>query len=292
MTTYITKLSRGDASDVDINSDDVDITAQPTYTVDDLFKRSYGPTIYPQDVIAKGPWVDVRAFGASGSAQQTTGSMTAGEFELTLTDARDFVDGMGIRVTGAGSGGANLTATISSGGGTTTLTLATAASTTVTSVAVAHDDQSAFDAAVAYAAENDLKVLFIPRSAFTHASALVLTAGLSVVGYEEFSYTSVTAQQALQFTLPDNSTWAFHFRVLGKRVDAVDRGSWIQAGTAYRYDAGIATLMYDTYNELMADFDATYLRCYPSVSFNDLRLTLQGVTTNSTWLVHYLLDGV
>lgn len=148
MTTFIARKDRGDSDDVEINSDDVVITSQPTYTVDDLFKRSYGPTIYPADVVSKGPWVDVRAFGASGSAQQTTGSITSGEYTLTLTDAKDFANGMGIRVDGAGASGADLTTTISSGGGTTSLTLTDAASTSVTNVTVSHDDTSAIQAAL------------------------------------------------------------------------------------------------------------------------------------------------
>lgn len=150
MTNYIVKKTRGNADDVDINSDDVDITAQPTYTVDDLFKRSYGPTIYPADVISKGPWVDVRSFGASGSSQQTTGSITVGEYTVTLTNALDFANGMGVRVAGAGASGADLVASVESGGGTTILTLDTAASTTVTDVTVEHDDHSAFQAAYNY----------------------------------------------------------------------------------------------------------------------------------------------
>lgn len=172
MTNYIVKKSRGDADDVDINSDDVDIAAQPTYTVDDLFKRSYGPTIYPQDIYAKGPWVDVRAFGASGSAQQTTGSITAGEYELTLTNALDFADGMGVRVAGAGASGANLVATISSGGGTTSLTLGTAASTTVSSVTVEHDDASAIQAAYDYAYNSGMLSVYIPGGTYRIATQL------------------------------------------------------------------------------------------------------------------------
>lgn len=293
MTNYVVKTNRGDASDVDINSDDVDITAQPTQTVDDLFKRSYGPTIYPQDILAKGPWVDVRAFGASGSVQQTIGSITAGEYTLTLTDAKDFVDGMGIRVAGAGVSGADLVAVISSGGGTTTLTLATAAATTVSSASVTHDDQSAFDAAADYAAENNLKVLFIPRAAFSYTSALSLAAGLSVIGYEELSYTAVTAQQALQFTLPDNSAWSFFFRVVGRTtVASASVGSWVYTGTVYRFNVSVATFPSSSYGELFSDFDATQLICYPTLSSNNLRLTVQGVTAATSWMVHYLLDGL
>ena len=39
---------------------------------------------------------------ASGSLQQTTGSMTAGSATLTLASALDFANGQGLRVTGAG----------------------------------------------------------------------------------------------------------------------------------------------------------------------------------------------
>jgi len=181
MTNYIVKKTRGDADDIDINSDDVDITAQPTYTVDDLFKRSYGPTIYPNDIYAKGPWVDVRAFGASGSANQTTGSITAGEYELTLTDAKDFADGMGISVAGAGASGATLIATISSGGGTTILTLATAASTTVTSATVEHDDATAIQAGI-NACVSSGKTLIVPAGTYNIETALTVSGPLSMQG--------------------------------------------------------------------------------------------------------------
>lgn len=292
MTDYIIRKDRGDADDVEINSDDVVVTSQSAHTVDDLFKRSYGPTIYPADVVGKGPWVDVRSFGASGSAQQTTGSITAGEYDLVLTDAKDFADGMGVRVSGAGASGADLVAVVESGGGTTTLTLDTAASTTVSNATVAHDDQSSFDAAVNYAASNDVKVLFVPRAAFNYSSALTLTAGLSVVGYEEFSYTSTVLQQALQFTLPDNSAWSFWFRTVGKVSDASDVGCWIHSGIAWRYNAGSATLVNNDYHELLADYDAVNLQCYPSVSSNDLRLNVRGVLKSSVWHIQYMLEGI
>jgi len=183
MTDYIVKKNRGDADDVDINSDDVDITAQPTYVVDDLYKRSYGPTIYPQDVIAKGPWVDVRSFGASGSAQQTTGTIATGTTSLVLTDAKDFSNGMGIRIDGAGASGADLVTTIESGGGTTTPVLADAASTTVSSVTVDHDDSIAFQAAINAVILTDNKNIFVPGGVYNLATKISLpSSDLDIVG--------------------------------------------------------------------------------------------------------------
>lgn len=49
--------------------------------------------------------VNVRWFGASGSDQSTTGSISAGSNELTVADAIDFEVGHGILIEGAGTGG-------------------------------------------------------------------------------------------------------------------------------------------------------------------------------------------
>ncbi len=50
------------------------------------------------DIVTKGPKIDVRAFGASGSGQYTTASCTAGSKNVTLTHAIDFRNGDGIHL--------------------------------------------------------------------------------------------------------------------------------------------------------------------------------------------------
>jgi len=52
------------------------------------------------------PVYDVMAYGASGSNQSTTGSITSGTATLTLAAAKDFVNGQGIAVYGAGAASA------------------------------------------------------------------------------------------------------------------------------------------------------------------------------------------
>lgn len=92
--------------------------------------------------------INVKGFGASGSATTTTGSINASSATLTLASAIDFVNGQGILVAGAGASGADLVTTISSGAGTTTLTLANNAGTTVAAVLTQHDDTVAIQAAI------------------------------------------------------------------------------------------------------------------------------------------------
>lgn len=108
--------------------------------------------IYPPSAAAAvlGLVLDVkRDFGASGSSESTTGSITAGSSVLTLASPIDFQNGQGISVAGAGASGALLVSTIDSGAGTTTLTLADAAGTTVSAATVQHDDTTAIQDAMA-----------------------------------------------------------------------------------------------------------------------------------------------
>ena len=111
------------------------------------YRPEYDWVMELADVKARGPLVDVRTYGASGSTQSTTGSISAGTYQLTLAAAKDFENGQGIRVVGAGVAGADLIAVIESGEGTTTLTLDTAASTTVSGANVYHDDTDAITTA-------------------------------------------------------------------------------------------------------------------------------------------------
>lgn len=74
-----------------------------------------------------GQELNVRDFGASGSAQATTGAMSAGSKVVTLISARDFANGQGIAVYGAGP-----QATVQQPTGLTLSTNGTAGSTTHT----------------------------------------------------------------------------------------------------------------------------------------------------------------
>lgn len=98
---------------------------------------------------------DVKAeYGASGSANTYTCSMSAtvSPTTLTCTASTDFVAGQGVLVAGAGAAGTDLVADVASGSGTT-WTLTSPALTTVNNVLTQHDDtddvQDALDAACA-----------------------------------------------------------------------------------------------------------------------------------------------
>lgn len=125
----------------------------------------------------RGTWVDtgdlwapktgvanVLDFGASGSSQTATCSITSGQATLTCTTAADFRDGQGIYVPGAGAAGAPLVTTISSGGGTTSLTLATTASTTAASVTAQHDESAAVQAAIQAVYDEGGGVVYFPST--------------------------------------------------------------------------------------------------------------------------------
>jgi hypothetical protein len=55
------------------------------------------------DIVTQGPKIDVRAFGATGSAQGTTATCTAGSYNVTLANAIDFRNGDGIHLYHCGS---------------------------------------------------------------------------------------------------------------------------------------------------------------------------------------------
>lgn len=94
-----------------------------------------------------GDVANVKDYGASGSAQTTTGTISAGSTSLAVASAIDFAVGQGISVYQAGAASALLVAKITAISGTT-ITLDTAAGTSKTSVAVAHDDTAALQAAI------------------------------------------------------------------------------------------------------------------------------------------------
>jgi len=111
------------------------------------------------DIYQRSPRVDVRAYDASGSEEATTGGITTGTYQLTLAAIKDFRNGQGIKVAGAGAAGVDLVTTIGSGEGTLILTLDDAASTTVAAANVYHDDTAAIQAAIAAA---DGKTVYLP----------------------------------------------------------------------------------------------------------------------------------
>jgi len=94
--------------------------------------------------------VNVKEFGASGSNQETTGSIAAGQTLLTVAGAIDFEVGQGIAIAKAGVGGntPHVTTIVAING--TDLTLADPALSSVTDTPVRHDDgqtiQDAIDA--------------------------------------------------------------------------------------------------------------------------------------------------
>lgn len=107
--------------------------------------------------------IDVmRDYNASGSSFSTTGTMALGSTTLTLGAAGDFVNGQGVSVAGAASGGGLLVTSIFSGAGTTSLVLANAAGTAVSGATVLHDDTSAIQNGLTAAGDNGGGVVAIP----------------------------------------------------------------------------------------------------------------------------------
>ncbi|MDQ3799931.1 MAG: hypothetical protein M3384_10795 [Acidobacteriota bacterium] len=94
--------------------------------------------------------VNVKNFGASGSAARTTGAIKAGAKTLTVASATTFAVNHGVFIEGAGRQGSgdDLVAKITAINGTT-LTLNTAATATVSGANVQHDDTDAINAATA-----------------------------------------------------------------------------------------------------------------------------------------------
>lgn len=104
---------------------------------------------------------------ASGSAYQTTGSITSGQQTLVVANnGHDFRIGQGIYIAGAGASGANLITTITAiSTDLLTLTLANNAGTTVSGATVQHDDTAAVQAAVTAAASSG-SALFFPAGTY------------------------------------------------------------------------------------------------------------------------------
>lgn len=128
--------------------------------------------------------VDVkRDYGASGSAQTTTGTVAAGSKTLTLAGPIDFANGQGISVVGAGAAGALLVTSIVGGAASTTLTLAAAAGTTVNAAAVQHDDTAAIQSALAVVgADPSLGLVLITEGTYRVSSTLSIPNSVAIAG--------------------------------------------------------------------------------------------------------------
>jgi hypothetical protein len=94
--------------------------------------------------------VNVKNFGASGSAARTTGAIRSGSQTLTVASAASFAVNQGVFIEGAGRQGSgdDLVAKITSINGAT-LTLNAAATRSVSAANVQHDDTDAINAATA-----------------------------------------------------------------------------------------------------------------------------------------------
>ena len=153
--------------------------------------------IYPPSAAAAvlGLVLDVkRDFGASGSSESTTGSITAGSSVLTLASPIDFQNGQGISVAGAGTSGALLVTSIASGAGTTTLTLAESAATTVSNAQILHDDSAAINAALSALSLTTGGTIYFPDGVYYCNGPATTTNGYNTIlalPYNPFS--SVTA---------------------------------------------------------------------------------------------------
>jgi hypothetical protein len=112
-----------------------------------------------------------RDFGAAGSNQSTTGSITAGSTTLTVASTIDFRVGQGISVGGAGISGSNLVSKIVAISGTT-ITLQGAAGTTVTNAGVNHDDTAALQAWANVSGKH-----YLPSGTYNLSSSVTLGIG-------------------------------------------------------------------------------------------------------------------
>ena len=98
---------------------------------------------------------------AAGSITTITGSIEAGQNQLTVSSLGDFKLNHGVRVAGAGSGGADLITKITGVAGLV-FTLQDNASTTVSGATVYHDDTAAINAGMAAAIASGKPLYFPP----------------------------------------------------------------------------------------------------------------------------------
>lgn len=162
-----------------------------TLRFDDTFTVTDDPTTNATVITAVGgggggdatpDWIDVKEdHDAAGVTTTTTGDLTTGTDQLTVASATGWAAGHGIRIAGAGVGGADLITAISTIAGTT-FTLDDDASTTVDDAVVSHDDTAAIQAAL-NAAKTDNKPVYVPAGTYT-VTGLSLTdaPGLTIIG--------------------------------------------------------------------------------------------------------------
>lgn len=120
---------------------------------------------------------------ASGSADTTTGNISASSAALTVPSATDFIVGQGITVVGAGTSGANLNTTvqaISTDG--LTITLTAGAATTVTGTAVYHDDTAVIQAAIDAAESASGRTVMLPNGVYRLRNTLTATGEIRILG--------------------------------------------------------------------------------------------------------------
>lgn len=109
---------------------------------------SYTNGLVSAGTLSKLGVINVKDYGASGSANTYTGSITSGSQTLMLTtSSHDFVAGQGISIPGAGAAAETLVTTVSAVNGAV-ITVSVAASTTASAVTVGHDDTAAIQAAL------------------------------------------------------------------------------------------------------------------------------------------------
>lgn len=153
-------------------------------------------------------YANVRHFGASGSANTYTCSITSGSATLTCRTPTDFSSAsggisQGIYIPGAGAAGAALVTTVTSVAGSK-LTLAQAASRSATSVTVQHDDSAAINAAIAAVASSSHLggEVYFPNGYYRCNAARNATTN-SVLTFPARIYTS--ADTKIQITLRGES---------------------------------------------------------------------------------------
>lgn len=119
-----------------IRGDGVKISA---FGATDAIAIKEGGGVVVDNLIANGPFYDVRAYGASGNINSAFGSINvlANPNTLILNSYANFQNGQSICIVGANYDGENLYTTVASGGGTGNLTLADAATNSVNSALVA-----------------------------------------------------------------------------------------------------------------------------------------------------------
>ena len=120
-------------------------------------------------------FISVADYGATGSSESTTGTITASSTSLTVADASDFSVGQSISIAGAGNATAGaidntgyFVSTISAISGNV-ITLADAAVTAVSGALVQHDDRDAIQSAINAAFDAGGGVVFFPSGVYNLA---------------------------------------------------------------------------------------------------------------------------